>query len=397
MKIKQQLNLFKVYNFTPNKRNFKNIFKLLLFFTVLCLLLIFSKTNFESVKNSTNIFLSNILPSLFPFILFTEIILSSNIIDMLSNIFGFITKNIFKINKNCTPAIIIGFLCGYPMGAKTITHLYNENKISREDANKLITFTNNCNPVFILSTIGISIFSNLYIGIILLSSHYISSICTFFFVTHTSIIHENLSLEKTFFKNDTTNSSKKSTELTFFEIIKTSILKSFITLGIIFGFIVLFNLGFSIINEFLTKLNISQNTISFLSGIFEVTKGSLSVYSLNLPIDLKIIAISFLLGFSGLCIIFQVYSVLQENKFRFKILFFSKLVQGIISAFFTFIMLKILNIQYVNLAVYNNISNTITYDEFIHNIIHSYTNSIFLIILGLCIFNIVYILRHKEK
>lgn len=397
MKIKQQLNLFKVYNFTPNKENLKNIFKLLLFFTVLCLLLIFSKTNFESVKNSTNIFLSNILPSLFPFILFTEIILSSNVIDMLSNIFGSLTKYIFKINKNCTPAIIIGFLCGYPMGAKTITHLYNENKISRKDANKLITFTNNCNPVFILSTIGISIFSNLYIGIILLLSHYISSICTFFLVTHTSIIHENLSLEKLFLKNDTTNASKKCTELTFFEIIKTSILKSFITLGMIFGFIVLFNLSFSIVNEFLIKLNISQNAISFFSGIFEVTKGSLNIYSLNLPVDLKLITISFLLGFSGLCIIFQVYSVLQENKFKFKILFFSKLVQGIISAFITFVMLKIFNIQYVDLAVYNNISNTITYNEFVHNIIHSYTNSIFLIIFGLCIFNIVYILTHKEK
>lgn len=399
MKNQKNLNLFKVYRLTPN---LKNAFKLILFFIVLSLLLVFSKTNFESVKNSTTLFISSIIPSLFPFILFTEVILSLDIIKSISKIFGVITKKFFCLNKNCTAAIIIGFLCGYPMGAKTVISLYEKGKISKRDAKLLLCFVNNCNPVFILSTIGISIFSNLSIGVILLLSHYISSIIIAFFVTHIPIIHESYDLGKSFLKKDETNTSKevfKTKETrSFFDILKTSILNSFVTLGMIFGFIILFNLGFSILNEFMIKLNIDKNISGVISGIFEVTKGCNNVYLLSLNQTQKIVMISFLLGFSGFCILFQVYSVIQEKKFKFKILFFSKLIQGILSSVTTYLLLKISNIQVAdtNLAVFSNISKEITYNEFLETISRSYINSIFLIIAFLSILNIVFILKKKK-
>lgn len=392
MKNQKKFNLFKVYNLTPN---LKNVFKLVLFFTVLSLLLVFSKTNFNSVKESTSLFISSIIPSLFPFILFTEIILSSDIIESISKVFGGVLNKIFRISKNSTPAVIIGFLCGYPMGAKTVMSLYESGKISRNDASKLLCFTNNCNPVFILSTIGISIFNNLRIGVILLLSHYISSILIAFFVTHTSIIHESKHLGKPFLKKDETNALNSYSKKTFFEILKSSILKSFITLGTIFGFIILFNLGFSILNELMAKLNIDKNVIAFLSGIFEVTKGCNNIYRLNIPLLNKIIIISFLLGFSGFCILFQVYSVIQNNAFKFKLLFISKFLQGTISTITTYLLLKISNVQITdaNLEVFSNISKEISYNDFLKSIQISYVNSTFLVVAFLCILNIIIILK----
>ena len=62
------------------------------------------------------------------------------------------------------------------MGAKTVSKLYEDSEISKYEADKLLLFINNCNPAFILSTIGIGIFHNIYIGILLATSHYISSI-----------------------------------------------------------------------------------------------------------------------------------------------------------------------------------------------------------------------------
>lgn len=50
-----------------------------------------------------------------------------------------------------TFAVLTGFLCGYPMGAKTTSDLLNVNKISRSEASYLLSFCNNISPAFILS------------------------------------------------------------------------------------------------------------------------------------------------------------------------------------------------------------------------------------------------------
>ena len=72
----------------------KNIIKLSAFTFTLFLLLCFSKQNFESVKSSISIFTLNIIPSLFPFIFFTEVILNTGIIELISKLFGKITRKL---------------------------------------------------------------------------------------------------------------------------------------------------------------------------------------------------------------------------------------------------------------------------------------------------------------
>ena len=66
-----------------------NLSKIFIFCFILFLLFGFSKQNYESAKNTINIFLFSVMPSLFPFMLFTEIILKTDVIDTISEIFGY--------------------------------------------------------------------------------------------------------------------------------------------------------------------------------------------------------------------------------------------------------------------------------------------------------------------
>lgn len=376
--------------------NLKNKIKLLSFFICLFTILIFSKSNFESVKSSTLLFINNILPSLFPFIFFTELILNSDIIDLLSKSIGKIIKSCFKLSKNCTPAIITGFLCGYPMGSKTVSTLFQNNKINKLEATKLLTFVNNCNPIFILSTIGISVLGNQNLGILLIISHYISALTIAFFVTRLksiSIIHETKSMSKSFNQNNVISKSS----LTFFDIVKKSILKSFLTLSNIFGFIIIFNLLGNIITIILLKLNFSKNIVTILSALFEISKGCLDVSILDINENIKICIISFLLGFSGLCIICQVYSTISNNLFNIKKLITYKFSQGLLSFIYTYFLLNIFKIDINNITVFKNIETSLTYSNFIEQIKVYYINSIFLIIIILCMFSFLHILLHKQK
>ena len=305
--------------------------KLILLFFMLVFLFAFQKNNYLTVQNTIKVFFSSVVPSLFPFILCTNIIINGNLIDTLTEKF-----NKYKYLLSAT---IIGFLCGYPMGAKISYKYYSEDSITKDELKFLMSFINNCNPIFILSTIGLCVFNDISIGLVLCISHYISSIIiAISFYIHNNIIHKNIKKSNKISKNES-----KKLHKSFFEILDMSIKSSFIVIGNIFAFILIFNLLFSIIEKLLLSLNVSPNTIYTLSGIFEVTNGSRMLYlNATLPFNMLTSIISFLLGFSGFSIIFQIYSCIYTAGIRISHIIKYKFIQGVLSFITTYILLKII-------------------------------------------------------
>lgn len=377
---------FKIYSI-------KKITSLIIFVFSIACLLILSSTNFSTTSTSISLFLSSVAPSLFPFIFFTEFILKTDIINILSDFIGQLFSRIFRINKKSVSCVIIGFLCGFPMGAKTVAKLYEYGIITHNEAKKLLAFTNNCNPAFIISTIGIGIFSNISIGILLLISHYISAIIIgiiFPLNTHVDIIHNQSKNLNIFYEKK----KNKDKNYSFFDAIKISILNSFVTLGLILGFIILFNILFNIIATFLQNINIDNYYINILSGIFEVTKGTFNIYNLDMEINLKLCITSFCLGFSGLCILSQIYSCIYMHNFSFKNIIIPKIFQGILSFVITFIILNFTNIFCIDsTAVFSNLNTSYNEIKYVSSIKISY------IILGIeiAILMLFALFRHKKS
>lgn len=376
--------MFKVFRF-------QQILKLCLFFFSLSLLLMLSKENFESVKTSISVFLTSVMPSLFPFVLFTEIILNTEIISLLSKLFGKPLSKLFLISKSACPGVIIGYLCGFPMGAKAVNQLYEERQISKKEGQNLLSFINNCNPAFILSTIGIAIFYQLKVGIILLISHILSSVLVRRLTYSRNIIHE-----KPIKSNSAVKNTLKKKEFTsFFDLLKHSIFSAFITMGNILGFIILFNLLFNVLKIFLMKLEIPSLIIAVLSSLFEVTRGCKDIYDLSLGFSLKVSLTSFALGFSGLCILCQIYATVYQNKFSFTHLFCHKLLQGIFSFIITYVLLLFIPITDTLAPVYGTIDPMSQY--YLTNMKISYLVSTFVILMGIGVYYILDKKWHKKR
>lgn len=381
-------------------KNTKSLIYVLAFFTVLFLLLLLSHKYIDSVQNSIDIFVNGIIPSLFPFILLSEIAINTNIFDSLSRFVEKPISKIFNVSKYSTIAIIVGFLCGFPSGSKAVNTLYTQGKISEKDANILLSFVNNSNPAFIISTIGVLVFNNISIGIILAISHYASSIIIgiiysrYYNILNTDIIHESDTDLNSNLKIYSRNSKK---ERNVVEILKKCILNSFITLGIIFGFIVIFNLLFDILNVVLQKISVSEYFSYILSSIFEITRGSYNIANLNLSYIYVIIIESLVLGFSGLCIIFQVISSIDNLDIRPKRIVIFSIIHGILSAIITYILLRYTNIlDITSLTISASIDQYITIEDFRNNVFMSYIYSIayILIILSACM---IYMNLKKRK
>lgn len=126
----------------------------------------------------------------------------------------------------------------------------------------------------------------------------------------------------------------------FGRILGDAIRKSISTILNIGGFVVIFSVIISILNSggFFTIIgNICEVIglpkvygISFFSGIIELTNGIKSI-SLIQTTKMSLCMTSFLLGFGGLSVLLQVYSIISKERISIKPYFYGKILQGVLS------------------------------------------------------------------
>lgn len=308
----------------------------ILIFTFIIFLLTNSSLVVESITNSTKLFVEKILPALFIYIFLTELLINFNLAKNLSIPFSKIISKLFIIPESSSSTVVIGLLLGYPNSAKYIKRLYEQGKITESEANKLVAFTSNANMSYIVCTIGILMFNNISYGIILTISHFLASIILGIVIKTSK---PRVIIQQTKIKE---NSFKKI--YSYFDVITLSVLATLKTLGLIFSYTIIFSL---IPTLFLNYITIPEIYKGLITGIFELSNGIKIISNLNINITTKLVIISFILSFSSLMVIMQIYSFVYKAKVKFLSILKHKFMQGIISSTITYILLKIIKVQTV--------------------------------------------------
>lgn len=307
-------------------------FPIIICIFIICLLL-FSSSNISATKNGLALWANSVLPSLLPFFITTELLGYTNVVYWFGNLFKRIMKPIFNVSGSGAFPFVMGIVSGYPIGAKIIANLKKQKILSDIECERLIAFTNNSSLLFILGTVGIALFKSLHTGIILLITHILACLSVgFIFRWWKKSPNENSS------HSDLLNNSKVSL-ISFSnlgEILSTCILSAINTCFLIGGFIVFFSVLISIIENIFEINNPLIKTILF--GIIEVTHG-IELFSLLPYNNLNLILCSFVLGFGGISVLLQVYSIASKAKISIKPYILGKLLQGSFAALYTFLHL----------------------------------------------------------
>ena len=95
----------------------------ILFFIFTISLILFSKTNLTAVKSGLDLFINSIIPSLLPFFIATELLSSTNIIQILGKLLNKFMRPIFNLPGEGCYAFLIGILSGYPVRCKSCNQL----------------------------------------------------------------------------------------------------------------------------------------------------------------------------------------------------------------------------------------------------------------------------------
>ena len=296
------------------------------------LLFVFSKDISSSIIFSISIWKDNLLPSLFPFFVMSDLLLAYGFVDIISFFLGSIMTKWFYLPKDASFAFFVSLFSGFPSGSKYVNDLLSAKKISIEDANYLIMFTHFANPFFIVTTIGLFLLSNVKAGYIILVSHILSNIIVAFLFRKKKVI----------FNND--NNYKKEFYLSspgkpIITILTNSIFKSFKTLVNMLGIIMIFLMITTIIKKIIPLTGITNG---LLSGFLEMTQGVKYISNLDISLPIKASILSMIVSFSGLSVHFQVKSIIDGTDIKYSNFLKARVVQSFIAFFLTLAIFKIL-------------------------------------------------------
>ncbi len=295
-------------------------------------LILFSSSNIVAVHNSLDLFLNAIFPSLFPFLIVSELLSYTAVVPFLSAKFEKIMKPLFNVSGIGAYPFVMGLLSGYPVGAKIVSNLRNENLISKSEGERLLIFTNNAGPLFIIGSIGASIYLNSTIGFLFLAVNVISSIFIGFIFGR-------------FYYSNSRIASGHS-ELSFSslgDVVSKSIKKAFFTLSNVCGFVILFSLIISMINSSGILSLINNVWIEyFILGIIEITNGIKLISTISSQsLFWNLVLTSILLGTGGICVLLQVWSTISNTDLSIKPYILGKIFSGLFAGFVMFVILNV--------------------------------------------------------
>lgn len=129
---------------------------LLLFLTLLFLLLLGciltnSAASLAYAGLGLELWFRNMIPTLLPFMILSGVMIRMKMTDKAAMIAYPVISPLYKVRKNVCYAMLAGFLCGFPMGARVVDDLYCRRMITKREAEYLLAFCNNIGPVYFCS------------------------------------------------------------------------------------------------------------------------------------------------------------------------------------------------------------------------------------------------------
>ena len=98
-----------------------------------------------------NIWYEHMLPALLPFMILSGLMIDLRLEKLLVKPFSYILRPLFRISDAGIYTLIMGFLCGFPMGAKIVSYEFQKNNLTKKEAEYLLSFCNNFGPAYCLS------------------------------------------------------------------------------------------------------------------------------------------------------------------------------------------------------------------------------------------------------
>jgi len=314
------------------------------------MLALFAQETSKAARDAIYLCLDVVIPSLFPFFVLSRLTVPYLRSFSCPKLLRRLVQGLIGLPYYVLPTIVLGYLSGYPTGAKLARDMLDERLLDSNQASRLIAIANNCSPLFLIGTVGAGLFKSIRIGFILLAIHWVSGLLA-------ALILNQLLRKGQFdlkngmmvFESDKTERKSSLASLIPCAIEDAAILSIKVT-----GYIVLFavlsellhRLGFfsllgHMVSAILPESVTESGLAGLLRGIMEIASGSSAIaLTVNMPVIVKLSLVSFICGFAGFSVHTQVMGIMKGSGVRYGVFFLGKLLHGIVACILTFTVLS---------------------------------------------------------
>lgn len=314
----------------------KRIFLSILIIFLIFEILMFPAEAMSYASTGLTLWFNNMIPALFPFMVISGLIIRLDIAPLIVGFFHPFLYKIFRTNVYCEYTMVMGFLCGYPMGAVIVRDLLSKDKITDKQADFLLAFCNNIGPVFFCSLV-LPIFCPDYRVLLLVGMYGIPLLYGFVlrYTVYRKVFEKN--------KNTHTCLKENANQTTFSEALTDSLNKAVSTSLLLGACMIFFNMLRFLPMHFINDNLLMQGILSWLlevNGALFMTK---DFYNMGLKMT-SLILVPFL-AIGGLSCVCQTAGILSETNCKLSKYLVHKVVQWFLWLILTLLWLLIENLR----------------------------------------------------
>ncbi len=311
-------------------------------------LMFYPQQSMQAARDGLALCYNVIIPSLFPFFVLSALVVELGLAGYLGRLLEGIMRPLFNVSGACATAFALGFIGGYPVGAKTAINLYEKGMCTKTEAERLLAFCNNSGPAFILGVVGAGIFGSSKAGLLLYLAHAAASVCIGILFRFYKAGGQGRQSKATpqfhaerftvAFTGSIKNSFLSTLNICAFVVFFTVVIRMLFLCGILSGVaealgFLLAPLGFTV--EWAERL---------LTGLIEISSG---VWTLSGSGALagRLSMAAFMLGWAGVSVHCQVLSFIGGSGLSVRTYIIGKMLHGGLSAVFVWILFRLVPFQ----------------------------------------------------
>lgn len=313
----------------------KRFLFLLPFLIMLAFLLVFPDTSFTCAASGLMLWFETLLPSLLPFMIISNLLIKTDLLKNWIRVPAGLWHHFFALSCDGAYALILGLVCGYPMGAKVTADLYREKRISKREAEYLLTFANHPGPSFLSSYVCLQTLGQ--------KALILPTYCIIYLANYLCCLFFRKKADRQAVASDLDrpegNEKEISVQSPLGEILDTSIMNGFESITKLGGYIILFSVFQGVIKKVLAPFG---PVMYLMCGITEMTTGITTLAGTGWSLTLLYPMLLGITAFGGICIAAQTKSMLAGTDLSFGPYIWAKLLNFILTGLLAFLFIKII-------------------------------------------------------
>lgn len=328
---------------------------------VLCFLMVlFPAETWHASVRGLSIWWDVLFPSLFPFLVLSELLLGFGIVHFLGTLLNPLMRPLFRVPGSGGFVFAVSCASGYPTGAKLTAQLWDQKLVTREEGERLVAFTTSSDPIFMIGAVSVGFFHNVAVAPVLVASHYAAA----FIVGLLMRFHGRAASSSSPSPTPSTSTEKQrgsrliqaihamhearmADGRAFGELLRQAVSSSLRLIIIVGGLVVFFSVMMELLvqtgslgvlyqmtEQLLTFMNLPPSlSQSLVGGLFEVTLGAKEAGGAGtaVPLVYKAAAAAFVLSWGGLSVHAQIMSILSNTPMRYGPFLFARAIHALIA------------------------------------------------------------------